>query len=74
MLNKSKPLLLKPIDRIEEINTLLERLNEISDKKTLDIIKEHITIKDNTYNLDLSSTCLSPEEQINISYKFLHVL
>ena len=61
-------------DKNEEINSILKKAKSISDKKTVDIIKEHITKKDDVFDLDLSSLNLSKEEVERIIGVFLVAL
>jgi hypothetical protein len=58
----------------EKIASIFKRIKHISDKKTEDIIKEHLTIKNDTFDLDLSSLDLSPEEEDRIASIFLAAL
>jgi len=61
-------------DKNEEINSILKKAKSISDKKTVDIFKEHITKKDYVFDLDLSSLNLSTEEEDRIICTFLVAL
>jgi len=58
----------------EKINSILKRIKTISDKKTYDIIKEHLTKKNDTFDLDLSSLDLSSDEEDRIVCIFLAAL
>jgi len=58
----------------EKIISILERAKNFSDEKTVDIIKEHISIKDGTTILDTSSLNLSDKEEDRIFAVFLAAL